>query len=135
MQLERKRIIETIPFFEEHYHFANKEDMAKVNAFITQLPVLTSVRLDLSKFPIWNEIKDLSDMQQGNEIVWICFLCGSKELIEIMPYGELGHFVIDFTAWQEISSYLLLVFDNLNDFIFIDDDGSCVRSCLYDNIK
>ncbi len=133
---QKEYILREIPQFHQHYQFADKEDIIKLKLFLKSLPTLTSVRLDLSQLLIWHVIKSFKDINDHFN-VWICFLCGSPELFELYPYGDIQNFINDFESWQSISPYLILVCDNFKDFIFIDDEKKIIylQNALVRNIK
>lgn len=118
---QKDHILREIPQFHKHYQFADKEDIIKLKMFLKSLPTLTNIRLDFSQLPNQQEIKSFKDIN-AHFNVWICFLCGSPELFELYPYGDIQNFINDFESWQYISPYLILVCDNFKDFIFIDDE-------------
>ena len=124
---QKERILREIPQFHQHYQFADKDNIIRLKMFLKSLPTLTSVRLDISQFPIWHVIKSFKDINDHFN-VWICFLSGLPELFELYPYGDIQNFINDFESWQYISPYLILVCDNFKDFIFIDDEKKIIRS-------
>ena len=54
---QKERILREIPQFHQHYQFADKDNIIRLKMFLKSLPTLTSVRLDISQFPIWHVIK------------------------------------------------------------------------------
>ena len=124
---QKERILREIPQFHQHYQFADKDNIIRLKMFLKSLPTLTSVRLDISQFPIWHVIKSFKDINDHFN-VWICFLSGSPVLFELYPDGDIQNFINDFESWQYISPYLILVCDNFKDFIFIDDEKKIIRS-------
>lgn len=127
---EKQRILREIPCFDQHYQFADKEEIIKLKTFLKNLPALTSTYIDFSQL-IQYEVKSFDDIDTHFH-VWICFLCGSLELFELYPYGDIQDFINDFENWECICSYFILVFENFKDFIFIDDGKKIIQS---QNIK
>ena len=86
-------------------------------------------RPDFSKLLIEHKSQSIDDLlQYENEDIWICCLCGSIELINLFSSGKMSSFIHDFEYWYDISDYLLLLFHNFIDFIYIDDNGEIVKS-------
>lgn len=125
---EKERLISEHIDFIEHYRFADQSETDRINAVLNGLPI-SYTRPDFSKLIIEKKSQNIDDLlQYENEDIWICCLCGSIELIDLFSFGKMSSFVHDFENWYGISDYLFLLFNNFNDFIYIDDNGQIVKS-------
>ena len=124
---QKEHIFREISHFHKQYQFADKEDIIKLKTFLQSLPTITSHRLDISQLLFNNEVKYVNDINTHFN-VYICFLCGSSELFELFPCGDIQDIINDFDSWQAISPYLILVFENFEDFLFIDDEKKIMQS-------
>lgn len=126
---EKSRIINEIVDFEKHYRFADEQENVKINRFLDTLPALTSTR------PLLNTtsqtIQNFQDLPFSEENIWICFLSGSSELIQIFTYGRMNQFAHDFINWHYLGSHILLICDDFHRFLFIDDNGKVKQSEHY----
>ena len=113
---EKERLISEHIDFIKYYRFAEQGEADRINSVLNGLPVRYG-RPDFSKL-----------LQYENEDIWICCLCGSIELINLFSSGKMSSFIHDFEYWYDISDYLLLLFHNFIDFIYIDDNGEIVKS-------
>lgn len=125
---EKERLISEHIDFTEHYRFADQSETDRINAVLNGLPI-SYTRPDFSKLIIEKKSQNIDDLlQYENADIWICCLCGSIELINLFSFGKMSSFVHDFENWYGISDYLFLLFNNFNDFIYIDDNGQIVKS-------
>ena len=125
---EKERLVSEHIDFMKHYRFADQSETDRINAVLNGLPVRYT-RPDFSKLMIEQKSQNIDDLlQYENEDIWICCLCGSIELINLFSFGKMSSFVHDFENWYGISDYLFLLFNNFNDFIYIDDNGEIVKS-------
>lgn len=125
---EKERIISEHIDFINHYRFAEQSETDRIKAVLNGLPVRYT-RPDFSKLLIEQKSQNIDDLlQYENEDIWICCLFGSIELINVFSFGKMSSFVHDFENWYAISDYLFLLFNNFNDFIYIDDNGEIVKS-------
>lgn len=132
LMIEAKaRLISNIDNFEQHYRFANNKETDEINSFINVLPTVSPTRLDFEKLDVEQHFEDIYKLRQYSEQnVWICCICGSSELINTFTYGKLDDFVNGFSDWTNVSPYLLILFSNMQDFIFIDDIGHIIKSSI-----
>ncbi len=125
---EKERLISEHIDFIKHYRFANQGETDRINEVINGLPVHYT-RPDFSKLLIEQKFQNIDDLvQYENEDIFICCLCGSIELINLFSFGKMSSFLNDFENWYGISDYLFLLFNNFNDFIYMDDNGEIVKS-------
>lgn len=128
MALEKERLISELTDFTKHYRFAEQGETDQINAVLYGLPVRCQ-RPDFSKLLIEHKSQNIDDLSRyANEDIWICCLCGSMELINLFSFGKMERFIHDFEDWYGISDYLFLLFHNLIDFIYIDDNGEIIKS-------
>jgi hypothetical protein len=55
--------------------------------------------------------------------MYLCFLCGSEEIIKIYIYGDYKDFISDYDEWDYFSPYLLLIDEDFIHYVYIDDNG------------
>ncbi|WP_315115755.1 hypothetical protein [uncultured Clostridium sp.] len=126
---EKERLFSENINFIQHYRFASNMEAEKINAFLDGLPAITPTRPDFSKMAIEQRFQNIEELLlYENKDIWIYCLCGSSELIDLYSYGSVRSFINDFENWCYISAYLVLLFDNLSDFIFVDDNGNIIKS-------
>ena len=127
---EKERLVSEHIDFMKHYRFADQSETDRINTVLNGLPV-SYTRPDFSKLMIEQKSQNIDDLlQYENEDIWICCLCGSIELINLFSFGKMSSFVQDFENWYGISDYLFLLFNNFNDFIYIDDNGQIIKSTV-----
>ncbi len=125
---EKERLISEHIDFTRYYRFADRGETDRINSFLNGLPV-RCLRPDFSKLLIEHRSQSIDDLlQYDKEDIWICCLCGSIELINLFSFGKMSSFIHDFEYWYDLSDYLLLLFNNFIDFIYIDDNGEIVKS-------
>ncbi len=125
---EKERLISEHIDFTKYYRFAEQGEADRINSVLNGLPVRYT-RPDFSKLLIEHKSQNIDDLlPYENEDIWICCLCGSIELINLFSFGKMSSFFHDFEYWYSISDYLFLLFNNFNDFIYIDDNGEIVKS-------
>ncbi|EKQ57609.1 MULTISPECIES: hypothetical protein [unclassified Clostridium] len=131
MMEEKTRLISNIDDFEQNYRFANGKETYEINLFISALPAISPTRLDFEKLVVKEQVENIYLLRQyAGQNVWICCICGSKELINIYTYGKLDDFINEFSDWINVSAYLLIIFSNMREFIFIDDDENIIKSSI-----
>ncbi len=125
---EMTKLQENIPNFDKYYVFGNVEQIENVNAFLDRLPALTPTRPDFENL----EKKEISyaELQNEKTKVFICFLHGTDALFDVLCMGELKQVCEDIVYWKNFCSDLILIWDNLIDFIYIDGDKIPVKSKL-----
>lgn len=127
--LEQERLFSNITDFIQHYRFASERESEKIKAFLYGLPCISPTRPDFSKMMIERQFQNIEELLlYENRDIWVCCICGSNELINLFSYGNVRSFINDFREWDYISPYLILLFDNLNDFIYIDDNRNIIKS-------
>ncbi len=114
----KAQILEEVPHFSERYVFADDEQAEKLRAFINDLPFARPGWIDIDQFSSKREFyPDEADERR----VWICFLSGSKELLDMHVGCTAADYFADFEDWQFICPFTVLVYDD--SFVFIDDNG------------
>lgn len=128
VEFEKERLISEHVDFRKYYRFAAQDETDRINSFLNGLP-FRRTRPDFSKLTVEHRSESADDLlQYENENIWICCLCGSIELINLFTFGKMSSFINDFEYWYDISDYLLLLFNNFVDFVYIDDNGEIVKS-------
>lgn len=116
--------------FAERYRFADDREAQEIGGFLGRLPAVTPTRPDFTRLPVEQRICSPEELERYDTEVWLCFLSGSAELVNLFVGGHMKRFAQDLSAWRDISGYLLLIFANKADFIFIGDDGMMIKSSI-----
>ena len=109
----RDNLIENIENFYDKYRFANDSEISKIEQFIGQLHFLFLGHI------INNHKSELTEHQN----MYLCFLCGTGELLQIYIYGNYYNFLLDIDNWDFFSPYLLLIDEDFLRYIYINDCG------------
>jgi len=114
----KAQIYEEIPRFSERYVFADDEQAEKLGAFIDSLPFARPGWIDVDKFSSKREF----DPDEADERhVWVCFLSGIEELLDMYVGCTAADYFADFEDWQFFCPFTVLVY--YDSFVFIDDNG------------
>ncbi len=114
----KAQMCEEIPRFSERYVFADDEQAEKLRAFVSGLPFARPGWIDVSKFGSRRRFDpDKADERR----VWVCFLSGSAELLDMYVGCTAADYFADFDDWQFFCPFTVLVYDD--SFVFIDDNG------------
>ncbi len=114
----KAQMSEEIPRFSERYVFADYEQAEKLRAFVSGLPFARPGWVDVDKFAS----KRRFDPDEADERhVWVCFLSGSAELLDMYVGCTAADYFADFDDWQFFCPFTVLVYDD--SFVFIDDNG------------
>lgn len=117
---ERKRIAENIDDFYGNYRFADETESAKIRKFLG--------KTDFSS-PAHIQISHKAETTIHNNM-YLCFLCGSEELLKIYISGNHKDLMSDLDNWDLLSPYLLLIDEDFNRYIYINDNGERIESSL-----
>lgn len=114
IKIEKKKIklINCVENFDSKYRFANESETERLSRFISNMNFLAPANIMLNECSI-------SDHQN----MYLCFLCGTDELLGIYLYGNYNDFILDIDNWEFFSPYLLLVDEDFVRFIYINDYG------------
>lgn len=110
IEKQRKQIINYIDDFDRKYRFADESETERINRFINNLNF---------SFPAHIRLEECNTSQHQN--MYLCFLCGSEELLNIYLYVNYNDFIIDIDNWEFFSPYLLLIDEDFIRFIYIND--------------
>ncbi len=114
----KAQILEEIPRFSERYVFADDEQSEKLHAFIDSLPFARPGWINIDKF---SSKREFDPDEEDERHVWICFLSGDKELLDMNVGCTAADYFADFEDWQFLCPFTVLVYDD--SFVFIDDNG------------
>ena len=121
---ERKRIIENVDDFHEKYRFADEAESRKINEFIGKLDLSSPTHISASE--------KAEPSPHGN--MYLCFLCGSNELLKTYISGSYENLMLDYDNWDFFSPYLLLIDEDFSRYIHIDDNGKMSESSVSENL-
>lgn len=104
-------IADNINNFDSKYRFANQDETSQISQIlmlngVSYLNYKTSDYFTLAVSPAVDAQK-----------VWICFLSGSEEMLDIFVLGNLSDFLSDCDDWDFISSNILLVNEEMSGII------------------
>ena len=104
-------IADNIYDFDSKYRFANQDETSQ----ISQILMLNGVSYLNYKTSDYSTlaVSPAVDAQK----VWICFLSGSEEMLDIFVLGNLSDFLDDCDDWDFISSNILLVNEEMSGII------------------
>ncbi|MCH5270321.1 MAG: hypothetical protein J1E83_06180 [Lachnospiraceae bacterium] len=118
-KIEKKKIqiINCVDDFDSKYRFANETETERLSRFISNLNFWAPAHIMLNECNISN-----------HQSMYLCFLCGTEELLEIYLYGNYNDFILDIDNWELFSPYLLLVDEDFEHFIYLNDHGDVKES-------
>lgn len=117
MENQRKQIINNIDDFDRKYRFADEAETEQLNRFISSLNFSSPAHIRLDKCNI-----------SQHQNMYLCFLCGLEELLNIYIYVNYNDFIIDIDNWKFFSPYFLLIDEDFIRFIYINDYGEIKES-------
>lgn len=117
IEKQRKQIIDNIDDFNKKYRFAGEAETERIERFISNLEF---------SFPAHIKLKECNISQHQN--MYLCFLGGSRELLNIYIYVNYNDFINDMDNWEFFSDYLLLIDEDFIRFIYINDYGEFKES-------
>lgn len=117
IEKQRKQIINYIEDFDKKYRFADEFESERLNRFISSLPFSSPAHIQLEKYNA-----------STHNNMYLCFLCGSTELLNIYIYGNYNDLLLNIDNWEIFSPYLLLVDEDFIRFIYINDHGEIKES-------
>lgn len=117
IEKQRKQIIDNINDFDRKYRFADETETERIEKFISNLEF---------SFPAHIKLNECNISQHQN--MYLCFLCGSEELLGIYLYVNYDDFITDMDNWEFFSDYLLLIDEDFIRFIYINDYGEFLES-------
>lgn len=118
-----------IPDFDNYFRFANTEEIAALHAFVNKIPALTPLRPDFNLLPYSKDL-NAETLKFDNTSVWLDFLCGSEGIFDVCVLGKISDFMKYYYEWEYIAPYIMFVYEDMNRFIFVDDECEAVESCL-----
>ena len=102
-------IADNIDCFHSKYRFANHDETIQISKILFGVSYLNYKTSDYSTLAVSPAV----DSQK----VWICFLTGSEEMLDIFVLGNLSDFLSDCHDWDFISSNILLVNEEMSGII------------------
>jgi len=109
----QKQIALNVTGFAEKYRFADPDETVRLHSFIAGLDFSSPAHIAIKK-----------EISPECENVYLCFLAGTAELMEIFVFGHCSDILRDLDDWSFFSPYILLVADDFSRYICIDDNGS-----------
>lgn len=108
-------IADNIDNFNSKYRFANQDETSQ----ISQILILNGVLYLNYKTSDYSELAASADIDAQK--VWICFLSGSEEMLNIFVLGNLSDFLVDYDDWDFVSSNILLVNEEMSGIITLNN--------------
>lgn len=117
IEKQRKQIINNIDEFDRKYRFADEAETERIHRFMCSLKF---------SFPGHIQLEESNISQHQN--MYLCFLGGSEELLNIYLYVNYNDFITDMDYWEFFSSDLLLIDEDFIRYIYINDYGEFKES-------
>lgn len=102
-------IADNIYDFDSKYRFANHSEAIQISKMLIGVSYLNYKSSDYSALAVL--------AAAYTQKVWICFLTGSEEILNIFVLGNLSDFLSDCDDWDFISSNILLVNEEMSGII------------------
>lgn len=115
--------------FAQKYSFADRETAESLQRFLNDLPTNRIGRIDFDSLPAHRTFSTKNTDTRGRA-VWFCSLCGSIEIFEVFVKGRLSDFLADYDDWYFYGAYMLLVYEDLGGFVYIDDNGNMTEAFI-----
>ncbi len=109
-------IADNIDEFYLKYRFANHDETIQISKILNNISYLNSKTSDYSSLTVSAAINAPK--------VWISFLTGSEEMLNIFVLGDISNFLADYDDWDCISSNILLINWEMSGIISIDNVGN-----------
>lgn len=108
-------IADNINDFNSKYRFANQDESIQISKILllNDVSYLNYKTSDYSALAVSAAV----DVQK----VWICFLSGSEEMLNIFVLGNLSDFLVDYDDWDFVSSNILLVNEEMSGIITLNN--------------
>ena len=115
-------IADNIDNFYSKYRFANQDETSQ----ISQILISNGVSYLNYKTSDYSQLAVSADVDAQK--VWICFLSGSEEMLNIFVLGNLSDFLVNYDDWDFISSNILLVNEEMSGIITFNDGELPVKN-------
>ncbi len=112
-------IADNIDCFHSKYRFANHDEAFQISKILNGVSYLNNKTSDYSALAV--------SPAAYTQKVWICFLTGSEEILNIFVLGNLSDFLSDCDDWDFISSNILLVNEEISGIITFNIGESQVK--------
>ena len=113
---ECARIRQEITDFDVKYQFADAEATRRIEERIQSLDLTSTEPQSATAVP--------------HREMFLCFLCGSAEMMHLYIRGGYADLMRDLDDWTMLSPYLLLLDTDLSHYLYIRDDGSLTEAKL-----
>lgn len=125
----KNEIYSEISDFDTYFRFASNEEILLLRSFLNKIPALTPTRPDFKLLPC-SKTLDFENLKSNNTNAWLAFLCGGEGIDNIFVFGKISDIIKYYYEWEFLGPYIMFVFEDMNRFIFVDDDCEAVESCL-----
>ena len=110
--------------FDKKYRFANDIEINKIDMFVSKLHFSAPGHIDVN-----------DNYPTSHNNMYLCFLCGSEELLKTYIYGKYEIFLLDIDNWTFFSPYLLLIDEDFIRYIYVNDNGDIQESQLPNEVS
>ena len=107
------------------------QPIKKTKCFVT---LLTPSRPDFELLPYCDKLV-FEDLNNNNSKVWLVFTSGSEGIFDISVFGKISDFMRYYYEWEFPSPEMMFVFEDMNRFIFIDDECTVFECCLKKELR
>lgn len=125
----KNEIYSEIPDFDNYFRFSTDKENKMFCDFMSKIPALTPSRPDFERLPYCNKLI-LEDLNNNNCTAWLVFTSGSEGIFDVNLFGKISDFMRYYYEWEFLSPEVMFVFEDMNRFIFIDDECTAFESCL-----
>lgn len=114
---EIETLKDSICNFDKKYRFANDIEIDEINMFISKLHFSSPAHIEVN-----------TNYPTSHQNMYLCFLCGSEELLKVFIFGSYEDFLLDIDNWTFFSPYLLLIDEDFIRYIYINDYGDIIEA-------
>lgn len=115
--------------FAEKYSFADSDTAERLKSLIDSLPIKRTGGIDFDKLPAHRKFSP-QNTDTRKRMAYFCSLCGSEEIFEIFVKGSLADLLADYDDWYFYGAYMLLVYEDLGGFVYIDDNKNMTEAFI-----
>lgn len=120
LEAEKARIAENVEGFAGKYRFADESEREKLRGFMEKLHFTSPAKISAAPLS--------APAPHGN--MYLCFLAGSEELLDISIYGHHDDLMADMDEWEFFSHSIILADENMTRYICIDDNREITEAAL-----
>lgn len=109
-------VVQNVKCFNEKYRFVEECEKLQIQKFVSELEFILPGQL---------QVKEKCIYQHNN--VYLCCLMGDCAKYDIFVFGRYDDFISDYTEWEYMSPYLLLIDEDFSHYSYINDYGEIIE--------